>query len=59
MEILPIVKIDPWLEPYAGSIYGRYEYFLQTEKKLTGGKQSLSDFATVFENGHPMLRLFF
>lgn len=46
MEILPIVKIDPWLEPYAGSIYGRYEYFLQTEKKLTGGKQSLSDFAT-------------
>lgn len=45
MEILPLVKLDPWLEPYAEAIYGRYEYFLNTEKKLTAGKQSLSDFA--------------
>jgi 1,4-alpha-glucan branching enzyme len=46
MEIMPIVKSDPYLEPYAGAIYGRYEYFTQVEKKITGGTQSLSDFAT-------------
>ncbi|MBP1676032.1 MAG: 1,4-alpha-glucan branching enzyme [Bacteroidetes bacterium] len=46
MEILPIVKSDPYLEPYAGAIYGRYEYFRQVEAKITGGTQTLSDFAT-------------
>jgi len=46
MKILPIVESDPWLAPYAGAIYGRYEYSLATEKRLTGNDQTLSDFAT-------------
>jgi len=24
--ILPLVKSDPWLEPYADAIQGRYDY---------------------------------
>ena len=44
--ILPLVKSDPWLEPYADAIQGRYDYYLQVEKKLTGGNMKLSDFAT-------------
>ncbi len=46
MNILPIVKSDPYLVPFADAIYGRYEYFNKMEKKLTGDNQSLSDFAT-------------
>ena len=46
MNILPIIKSDPYLVPFADAIYGRYEYFNKTEKKLTGDNQSLSDFAT-------------
>lgn len=46
MEILPLVKSDPYLEPYAQAIYGRYEYALQTERKLLSESRSLSDFAT-------------
>lgn len=46
MEILPIVQNDPLLAPFAAAIYGRYDYFKSVEQKLTGGKQSLSDFAT-------------
>ena len=46
MVKLPIVESDPYLEPYAAAIYGRYEYCVNVEKKLTGGNQTLSDFAT-------------
>jgi len=46
MNILPIVKSDPYLAPYADAIYGRYEYFKEVEKKLKGENQTLSDFAT-------------
>ncbi len=46
MKLLPVVKNDPYLEPFADAIYGRYEYSLLVEKKLTGETQSLSDFAT-------------
>ena len=46
MNILPIIKSDPYLVPFADTIYGRYEYFNKMEKKLTGDNQSLSDFAT-------------
>ncbi len=46
MNILPIVKADPYLEPFADAIYGRYEYVSLIEKKLTGENQTLSDFAT-------------
>lgn len=46
MNILPIVKSDPYLVPFADAIYGRYEYFNKIERKLTGDNQTLSDFAT-------------
>ena len=46
MNILPIIKSDPYLVPFADAIYGRYEHFNKMEKKLTGDNQSLSDFAT-------------
>ena len=45
-KMLPIVASDPWLEPYAAAIQGRYDYYLSVEKRLTGEKGSLSDFAT-------------
>lgn len=46
MEILPFVKNDPYLEPYAAAIYGRYDYFRQIEKRLLTESHSLSEFAT-------------
>lgn len=46
MNILPIVKSDPYLVPFADAIYGRHEYFNKIERKLTGDNQTLSDFAT-------------
>ena len=45
-KMLPIVASDPWLEPYAPAIQGRYDYYLSVEKRLVGEKGSLSDFAT-------------
>ncbi|NLI72902.1 MAG: 1,4-alpha-glucan-branching enzyme, partial [Bacteroidales bacterium] len=45
-KVLPLVKSDPLLEPYADAIQGRYDYAMAVEKKLTSNKQSLSDFAT-------------
>ncbi|MHB9056589.1 MAG: alpha amylase C-terminal domain-containing protein [Paludibacteraceae bacterium] len=45
-SILPLVKSDLYLEPYADAIQGRYDYFLEVEKKMTGGDKELSDFAT-------------
>ncbi len=46
MEILPFVKNDSYLEPYAAAIYGRYDYFRQIEKRLLTESHSLSEFAT-------------
>ncbi len=45
-SVLPIIKSDTYLEPFADAIQGRYDYFLSVEKQLTGGKKSLSEFAT-------------
>ena len=42
---LKIVKNDPWLEPYNDAIQGRHDHVLNKMAELTGGKQSLSDFA--------------
>ena len=63
MKTLALVKSDPWLKPYAEAIYGRYQYVLDTEKRLTGGKKKLSDFADGYlyfglhlENGNWVLR---
>lgn len=46
MKILPLVKSDPYLEPYAPAIWGRYEYCREIEKKLLNNHRSLSDFAS-------------
>ena len=46
MENLLLVKSDPYLSDYAEAIYGRSEYSKSMEEKLTGGLQSLSDFAS-------------
>ncbi len=46
MEILPFVQHDPFLQPYAEAIYGRYEYALKVEKDLLTNAHSLSEFAT-------------
>lgn len=45
-DVLGLVHSDPWLEPYADAIKGRYEYFKFMENKLTESKMQLSDFAT-------------
>ena len=47
---LPIVKNDPWLEPYAWIIEGRHGDVLRKLDELTGGgKQSLVDFANAHQ----------
>ncbi len=47
--MLKLIKNDPWLEPYAPAIEGRYAYFEERLKALTeNGSRRLSDFA----NGH-------
>jgi 1,4-alpha-glucan branching enzyme len=46
MEILPFVQNDPYLQPYAAAIFGRYDYFCQIEKRLLTESHSLSEFAT-------------
>ena len=43
---LRIVENDPYLKPYAQAISGRHQHALDKELELTGGKQSLADFAT-------------
>jgi len=48
-DMLKLIKNDPWLEPYAPAIEGRYAYFEERLKALTeNGSRRLSDFA----NGH-------
>ncbi|MBP5136450.1 MAG: alpha amylase C-terminal domain-containing protein [Paludibacteraceae bacterium] len=46
MKTLNIVKNDPGLERYAGAIEARYDYAKRKELELTGGTQSLADFAS-------------
>lgn len=43
---LKIVKNDSWLAPFNDAIQGRYDHVLNKLQELTGGKQSLSDFAS-------------
>lgn len=45
VQRLKIVKNDPWLEPYNDAIQGRHDHVLHKMEELTGGKQSLSEFA--------------
>lgn len=45
--MLKLIKNDPWLEPYAEAIEGRYDYVLKREAAITNnGKITLSDFAS-------------
>ena len=45
-KVLPIIKNDPWLEPYADAINGRHEDVIRKQKELTdGGKITLDEFA--------------
>ena len=44
---LGIIESDPWLEPYSAAIEGRHQHALDKELELTGGKGTLSDFATL------------
>ncbi len=46
---LPIIKNDPWLEPFEAAIEGRHHDFLRKEYELTQGKQSLTDFANAYK----------
>jgi 1,4-alpha-glucan branching enzyme len=45
-EQLTILRNDPWLEPFGDAIVGRHRHALAKEAELTGGKQSLADFAS-------------
>ena len=44
--MLKIIENDPWLTPYKGAIEGRHDHALWRESELTGGKMSLTDFAS-------------
>ena len=46
MKTLNIVKNDSGLERYASAIEARYDYAKRKEFELTGGTQSLADFAS-------------
>ena len=45
MKPLNIIKNDPWLEPYADAITGRYQDAVNKERELVGKDGSLVDFA--------------
>lgn len=46
MKTLNIIKNDPYLQPFEQALNARYEYAQNKEKELTGGRQSLADFAS-------------
>ena len=45
MESLPIIKNDPWLEPYAPAIEGRHNDAINKERELVRNDGSLEAFA--------------
>ena len=48
-KVLPIIKNDPWLEPYAEAITGRHDEAMRVEKRLTQACGSLTDFANAYK----------
>ena len=44
-KVLPIIKNDPWLEPFADAINGRHQDAINVEKRLTQACGSLVEFA--------------
>ena len=45
-KLLPILRNDPWLEPFAAAIEGRHAEALNKEKALTSESGSLTDLPT-------------
>lgn len=43
---LKLIKGDKWLEPFANAVNGRHQHAMAKIAELTGGKQSLADFAS-------------
>ncbi|MBQ9591274.1 MAG: alpha amylase C-terminal domain-containing protein [Paludibacteraceae bacterium] len=43
---LQIIKNDPYLEPFENAIDARYNYAIAKEQELTGGNQTLAEFAS-------------
>lgn len=43
---LKLIENDPWLEPFSAAIEGRHQRVLDKELELTGGKITLSEFAS-------------
>jgi 1,4-alpha-glucan branching enzyme len=43
---LKLVQNDPWLEPFENAINGRHQHALDKEHELTGGRQTLAQFAS-------------
>ncbi len=43
---LKLIENDPWLEPFSAAIEGRHQRVLDKERELTGGKISLTEFAS-------------
>ncbi|MEN8758115.1 MAG: 1,4-alpha-glucan-branching enzyme, partial [Desulfobacterales bacterium] len=54
-RMLSLLENDPLLKPYAGLIHRRLTRLENTQKRLTGGKISLADFAS----GHEFFGLHF
>ena len=48
-KVLPILKNDPWLEPYADAITGRHNDAIRTEKRITSSCKTLKDFANAYK----------
>ncbi|MDE6270501.1 MAG: 1,4-alpha-glucan-branching enzyme, partial [Muribaculaceae bacterium] len=48
-KLLPILRNDPWLEPYAEAIEGRHADALRKEAELTSESGSLADFANAHD----------
>ena len=48
-HVLPIIKNDPWLEPFSDAIEGRHNDALRKEADLTQACHSLVDFANAYK----------
>ncbi len=49
VKVLPLIKNDPWLEPFAEAINGRHQDAINKEADLTQATHSLSDFANAHQ----------
>ena len=48
-DLSPLLAGDPLLQPHAGTIRHRCERVIETERRLTGGRIALADFASAHE----------